>query len=783
MAALVAEAAIAVVDGLTGGDVILTTAYLLPVLAVALVARPRAVATLAGVAVVLGAASGIWNDYLLSADHVVRLTVIAVGCALAVLSSGARLRAVTDRARISRLAHVARISDAPTLEEALERLGEATVPGVADLCWVELVDEGGGARRVFTRGPAELEPHGVVIPLTIRRQEVGRLGLAVGPSRRPYDEDDRAFFVVLAGRVALALANTRLLAELTSTRERLDRILGSLAEAVTVHDRDGRVVYANEAAVEVLGVDSIEEILRAEPGELGDRFIVRHEDGTPVRPEEYPGRRLFAGESDPPPLLTHSVRRDNGREYWFLVKATLLEDDEGGLLAVNVIEDVTEAQEADLRQRFLNEAGQVLASSLDYQAALRRLCELAVPTIADWCAVELAGPLGSEQVAIAHSDPSKIALAEDLRRRYPPDPDSPAGVSAVIRTGVAQRYHEIPDEMLAEAAQDAAHLELIRSVGMRSAMIVPMVAGDDVLGAMTFVSAESGRTFDEDDLAFVQDLARRAAIAVQNGRLYAEQVRVADTLQRSLLPDSLPVVPGWETGASYQAGEERAEVGGDFYDVVPTRDGHLVFLGDVTGKGVEAAALTALVRHSLQTAARFDRRPSALLALVNAVLREQPRLAPVSLVCALVERETAGQGPCVTIASAGHPLPLLRRAGARPAEIGRHDVLLGVIDRDTFVEDTVEIEVGDVILFYTDGVIDAPGEEERFGEERLRAAIEAAPQDPSALLHTIEAALRAFTVREGADDRAMLALRYTGPRMRSGSPAPVAGASAGRPEN
>jgi serine phosphatase RsbU (regulator of sigma subunit) len=240
---------------------------------------------------------------------------------------------------------------------------------------------------------------------------------------------------------------------------------------------------------------------------------------------------------------------------------------------------------------------------------------------------------------------------------------------------------------------------------------------------------------------------------------------VAQTLQRSLLPETLPAVPGWEAGASYEPGDERLEVGGDFYDVVATDAGHFVFLGDVTGKGVEAAALTALVRHSAQMAARFTSRPATLLGIVNEVVRDQVRLSPVSLVVALVETEP--DRARVTIASAGHPLPLLRPDGGVPAEVGSHDVLLGVIDQQDFAERTVEVGIGDALLFYTDGVIDAPGETERFGEERLRAAVASAPAEPSAMLHTIEAALRRFVTEGSADDRAMIALRYTGNPARA----------------
>ena len=418
----------------------------------------------------------------------------------------------------------------------------------------------------------------------------------------------------------------------------------------------------------------------------------------------------------------------------------------------------------------------MLASSLDYHQALQRVSDLTVPWLSDWCAIDLAGPHGIERVAMSHADRTKLGLAEELSRRYPPDPEAPAGVPAVIRTGQPERYAAIPDEMLVQAARDEEHLRLIREIGMRAAMIVPMTAGDEVLGAIIFVSAESARTFDDDDFAFAQDLARRAATAVQNGRLYAEQVRVAHTLQQSLLPEQLPEVPGWEAGASYEAGEEQAEVCGDFYDVVPTAGGYLVILGDVTGKGVEAAALTALVRHSARMAARFDRSPSRLLAMVNAVVREQPRLAPVSVVCALIEGGV--REPCVTVAAAGHPLPLLKREGQAPREVGRHDVLLGVVDQDEFAEDTVAVEPGDVLLFYTDGVLDAPGADGRFGEQRLMDTVEAAPADPATLLQALEAALHEFATGRGPDDRAMLALRYTGTPAPSGAGSPLAGAPA-----
>ena len=377
------------------------------------------------------------------------------------------------------------------------------------------------------------------------------------------------------------------------------------------------MVYANDAAAELLGLPAARSVLAAPSAELVDRFEIRHPDGTPVDPEELPGSGVIRGES-PEPMLTLSVRRDTGEPHWFLTKATALEDEDGGILAVIVIEDVTEQHEAALRQRFLAEAGQALASSLDLEETLRRVARLAVPRLADWCAIELPDERGVlEQVALVHVDPALVELAHSLRERYPPDPESPVGTHAAMRTGEPQLIPEITDDMLVAAARDAEHLELARSLGLRSVMVVPMITGGRTLGVMTFVFSESGRRYDAEDLAFAQELAARAAVAIENARLYTERSLVAQTLQASLLPEALPEVDGWRFAADYRPGERGADVGGDFYDVFAVEDGHVVLLGDVTGKGVAAAALTSLVRHTAKTAAMFDARPARVLAMVN----------------------------------------------------------------------------------------------------------------------------------------------------------------------
>ena len=308
--------------------------------------------------------------------------------------------------RFELLLEVERIADgAGWPGEGPGQLVALIVPRIADACTIDIVDESGEPRRLAahyegpggpelaaylaarrpTREQTELtvaalragEPrvisidsqslgaiahdddearwlstmdlaHWVNLPLQVSDQLLGSLGLGLSPARSA-PEEQLPFLQALAERAARGFANTQLISELRRTRQRLERILGVLAEAVTVHDDRGKLVYANAAAVTLLGAKSIEELLAAEPGELASRFIITREDGTPVQESDLPGQRLLAGETAPT-LLTRSVERSTGREYWLLTKATMLDD--GGTLAVNIIEDVTEAKTAERRQRF-----------------------------------------------------------------------------------------------------------------------------------------------------------------------------------------------------------------------------------------------------------------------------------------------------------------------------------------------------------------------------------------------------------------------------------------------
>src|SRR4051812_22855971 len=175
-------------------------------------------------------------------------------------------------------------------------------------------------------------------------------------------------------------------------------------------------------------------------------------------------------------------------------------------------------------QQFVAKASELLASSLEYERTLSNVASLAVPEFADWCAIDMLEPDGSlGRLAIAHVDPDKIQLAHELAEKYPPDAAAAYGVPNVIRTRRPELFSDIPDELLVEATSEAPELlDLLRQLGLRSSMCVPLIARDRVLGAITFIAAESGRRYDEHDLATAQDLARRAATAVDNARLYRE---------------------------------------------------------------------------------------------------------------------------------------------------------------------------------------------------------------------------------------------------------------------
>jgi PAS domain S-box-containing protein len=555
-------------------------------------------------------------------------------------------------------------------------------------------------------------------------------------------------------------------------------ILDALAEAVTIRDPHDHILYANRAALRQMGFSSLADMQRTPPQAIFADYLVHDEHGEALTMEQMPSVRLHAGKSAEP-LVLRTIHRTTGELRWELLKASPIHDADGRLIAtVMIIEDITRVRQAELRDRFLANASETLMSSLDYEETLRNVAWLAVPEIADWCAVELVDERGArQQIAVAHRDPAKLELARRLRQFEPEELRRDRGVGRVLETGASELYQDISDEVLMQAAVNEEHLNLLRSVGFRSVILAPLTVGGRALGVMTLVNAESMRRFDDDDREFAEHVAARAAIAVENARLATARQQTANTLQRSLLPDAVPQIEGWSVATLYRAARAAAEVevGGDFYDFFRSDDGWIVLLGDVTGKGVEAAALTSLARHGGRFLSRYERSPARILAGLNDALREQPGLWLCTALCA---RLRPGE---VVIASAGHPPALVIRDDGRVREIGGVGPILGAWTGEASIDRVVPIGPDETLFVYTDGVIDTQGEHERFGLERLKRALrDAAGQPPDELLSHLDAGLERFQVGTQADDTAALALRPAAApdelgrrRSHSGEPVPT----------
>jgi hypothetical protein len=365
-----------------------------------------------------------------------------------------------------------------------------------------------------------------------------------------------------------------------------------------------------------------------------------------------------------------------------------------------------------------------------------------------------------ERVAVEHVDPARVSLAREIQERYPPDPASETGAYGVIRRGRAELYRDIPDELLVQAAVDEHHLELLRSVGLRSAIVAPMTLRDRVLGIVSFIAAESGRRFDEHDMALAEDLALRAAAAVENARLFETASSIAHTLQSSLLPPVLPRLPGMELAAAYRPAGQGFEVGGDFYDVFSTaEDQWYLVIGDVCGKGAEAAAVTALARYTIRAAAVQRRSPAVILRWLSDAMIQQSGGTGRFCTIACAHLDLARAPAQVTVACGGHPLPLLVRADRSSEEVGAPGTLLGMVPEPDLQDRTAELRGGDTLVLYTDGLTEAAAPERVWSPDELAAAAREVAGGPAEA--TVDGLVGATigALPRVRDDVAVLALR------------------------
>lgn len=737
-----------------------------------------------------------------------------------------RRRGECERARRAFVAAVGDVlADRRELASQLHDVAAAAVPGVADLCVIDLVGPDGTIRpaavegadvataallaRVRDRTPlprdgehpvavalrsghpqllrsiegGELSRYAsspshldfmrrtgyqsvVVAPLAVDDQRVGVISL-IRTGRRPeFDGNDVAMGLEVARRLALSVDRARLFGLLADREAELRAVLESLAEAVTVQGPDGRVLYGNQAAVRLLDLPPGADIGREDTASLWTGWEVTDEHGGPLSSECLPGRRVLAGDPAPEPVLLRAVHPRTGEVRWRLVKASPVMTGDRARLAVNIIEDVTEAKRDELNQRFLAQASKLLSSSLDVQVTLEKVAWAAVPELADWCAVDMPDDEDGRlhRVATADVNHERLHAPDLVLGRSTRVGDMAVGPPAVMRSGRPELYSHVDDALLRLAAADDVQLAALRKVGSRSVLVVPLLAGGRVIGTLSMgTTVESGRRLGPRELEVAEELGRRAGVAVNNARLHGERSTVAATLQEALLPPRLPAVPRLSVAARFHAAGETSQVGGDFYDLFAVGDDWFAVMGDVTGKGPAAASITALARYTVRTAARYERSPARVLERLNEALvtdTEHSRLC--TAVCARIHgRPRRGPAVRITVACGGHPPPLLATRAGTIEPAGVPGTLLGAFEAGEWSDVALSLVDGESLVLYTDGVTDARGRRDRFGPGRLERLVAQAARNGSAeqIAERIEAGLLSFQRGERRDDVALLVLR------------------------
>jgi PAS domain S-box-containing protein len=487
-------------------------------------------------------------------------------------------------------------------------------------------------------------------------------------------------------------------------------------------------------------------------------------------------RALEEGRSVTEVLLNY---RKDGSAFWNQVSISPVTDDDGAVVNfVGVQADVTErvlvqnerraalaeAEEARGELRMLTEATTWMNESLDVVSAATRLAEMAVPMLADYCCVDLLDEPGSgtaRRVAAKHRTPRAVGglyrLGELLAARVgAKDP-----VSQVLSGEPPVLMADMPDDPDTKA-DDPDVVRLYRRLRPRSALVVPLRARGRVLGALTLCTERPyGRAYTQRDLHVAADLAGRAGLAMDNARLYAREHAAVETLQRSLLP-VVSDAPGLTVATRYLVSTDEAEVGGDWYDLLPLPDGAVgLAIGDVVGHDLQAAAAMGQLRGVLRSYAWEGMPPGAVLDRCDQLVQGLDMAAMATAVYARLEARRHDGSRVLRYANAGHPPPLLRRPSGELLLLDRHvSPLIGAVDASGRGDAVEFCEPGSALLFYTDGLTDVPGHDSADRTELLRDTVAGAEQgDMERLCDLVLDAMASPDVR---DDVALLAVHLDG---------------------
>ena len=418
-------------------------------------------------------------------------------------------------------------------------------------------------------------------------------------------------------------------------------------------------------------------------------------------------------------------------------------------------------REARRRTSFLAMASSRLAESLDFHRTLDAVAALAVPATGDWCSIHLLDEAGAPQlVTVHHRDPELQDLLIELFVRYPPDPDRGSGIGQAVGERRLVHHRAFDDAVLRAIARDDWHYDALRRLGLGSALVVPLEVVGRIIGVLT-ITSEHPDHYDEADIELVDDLAHRMAAAVDNALRYRQERETALTLQRSLLPSTLPDLPGLTVAHRYLPGTAGAEVGGDWYDLVPLPRGRVgLVIGDVMGRGIGAAAVMGQLRAAVRACALVEDSPSAVLTLVDAAMSSLGQTSLTTCLYGVLDRSTG----TLVLASAGHlpPLVVHRDGGGQYVEL-EPGPPLGVGSAPP-PETVLQVPEGALLLLFTDGLVEGRAQPVEAGLLALRNAVaELGDLEPAALEGVCDTLLRVMG-RDGRpdDDSAMLAVLTAG---------------------
>lgn len=363
---------------------------------------------------------------------------------------------------------------------------------------------------------------GISVVIAGRSQPFGLLE-AYSTRHRSFTQNDINFLTGIAHVLAAAIQHHDVEEALRLSRNQISVILRGIADGITAQNRQGQIIYANDTAARIFGYANTSELMSIPPeSDNTSTFRIFDEAGVPLSADQLPGNRVLRGET--PMSMTIRIKvLQSGKERWTLAKSQVVTNEMGQLMmVVNIFHDITDLKRSEIGQRLLAKASVVLANDLDYSARMNDLANILVTGFADWCAVDILDENKVlQRVAVAHMDPEKVAWAREIHKLFPPDPNAAAGAYKVIHNNQSEYYPIITREMI-ESIENPEHRKIIRHVGLSSLIIAPLTARGHTFGTLSVIWAESGHYYTTRDLQLIEELARRAALALDNARLYGE---------------------------------------------------------------------------------------------------------------------------------------------------------------------------------------------------------------------------------------------------------------------